>query len=36
MRYKAGRQRDHWVFGRPPSDPAPRWCVLRDVLHVGR
>jgi Na+/H+-dicarboxylate symporter/ABC-type amino acid transport substrate-binding protein len=24
--------RDYWIYGRGDSDPAPRWCVLRDVL----
>jgi hypothetical protein len=27
------REVDYWLLGRPRATPAPRWSVVRDVLH---
>ena len=27
---------DHWILGRDAKAKAPRWSILRDVLHWGR
>ena len=24
---------DYWILGEDDEDPAPRWCIVRDVLH---
>jgi ABC-type amino acid transport substrate-binding protein len=28
-----GRLNDYWIFGKSNQSAAPRWCVIRDVLH---
>jgi hypothetical protein len=27
------RERDYWILGRPRTAAAPRWNIVRDVLH---
>jgi proton glutamate symport protein len=27
------RERDYWILGRPRTAAAPRWSIVRDVLH---
>jgi len=27
------REFDYWILGQPRTQAAPRWSVVRDVLH---
>ena len=27
------REASYWILGRPRAVPAPRWSLVRDVLH---
>jgi len=29
------READYWLRGLPRAQPAPRWSILRNVLHWG-
>jgi hypothetical protein len=30
------READYWIKRQPRASTLPRWCILRDVLGIGR